>query len=301
MDNLINKLVEIKGAIKQAIIDKKREIDGGELDPGEDISKYSEKIIEYLTPEFEFYFTSIGYNGIPKQLLDTLQGQLKYNENFNSFNLKNSLFIGSNFKGDFDENRKCIILFTNSLSGSVVFNYLYNLLEIYVLKDIYLKDFKNIDNLKESVINPYWFFRGTSKIKHIYGILDVNDIGYTVNLDPYAASKPGDYFFSGFLGNGNSTTVAQVSYLETLYMKNIHRAYNFGKSPLSMDSVLYCIRNAKRDENYAINEKTEEAEGTYKFTLMGSAYAPEQIDEIQQELATKIAEGVNMEILFSGN
>lgn len=303
MDSLINNLVGFKSDIKQALINKKKEIDGGTLDPGNNISEYSKIITDELAPEFEFYFTSIGYDGIPKELLDTLQGQLKYNETSNITTLGKSLFVGTNLKEDLYDNRKCIIVFTGSLSGKKVCNSLLNLLEIYTLKDTSIEDFKNINNLKESIIDPYWFFRGTNRVKHIYGILDVENIGYTVNPDGTSISKPGDYFFSSFLGNGNYANTAVAAYLETLYMKNIHRAYNFGNSPLSMASVLYCIKNALYDAEYA--EKADG--GCYKFTIKGSLYEDDEdaMAAIENALATRAAElsetGLNMEIVFSSN
>lgn len=297
MKELIANLNEYKASIIGAIKTKYKEINSGEeliIDEENNLSKYAEYIENYLIPEFEGYFTEIGYKGIPEELLLTVQGQVKYKETGKTDDLQYALFGGATFTGNLSSNKRCILLFTNSLYGSRMFNVLRSLQEIYVLTDTNASELTSVENLKESIINPYWFFRGTTKIVHIYGILDMRNVGYTVG-------STGDYFFSNMLKDGSVAKVAEVPYLKTLYMKNIHRAYNFGNSPLSMDSVLYCIRNAKRDEDYAINEKTEEAEGTYKFTLMGSEYAPEQIDEIQQELATKVAEGVNMEILFSGN
>jgi hypothetical protein len=303
INGYIEKIREYKESIKNAIIAKGKEIDSTkEIPIGNNLADYSRFINDYLTPEFEGYFTSIGYDSIPEELLLTLQGQAKYMSSNNKNDLNKSLFIEADFIGNLSNNRRCILLFTDRLSnnitatsGGVWFNYLNSLQEVYILND------KNdLTSYKESQVNPYWFCFNTTHLIHIYAYLDVGHIGYYMNKTT-EGHDPGVYFFSTGIYTGNVAKTAKVPYLQTLYMKNIHRAYNFGNSPLSMDSVRYCIRNAKRDEDYAVNEKTDEKEGTYKFTLMGSAYTPEQIDEIQQELATKVAEGVNMEILFSGN
>lgn len=303
INGYIEKIREYKESIKNAIIAKGKEIDSAkEIPIGNNLADYSRFINGYLTPEFEGYFTSIGYDSIPEELLLTLQGQTKYMSSNDKKDLNKSLFIDADFIGNLSENRRCILLFTDRLSNSITaasggvwFNYLSSLQEVYILNDK-----KDLKSYKEVQVNPYWFCLGTTHLIHIHAYLDVNHLGYYMNptTDGY---NPGTHFFSTGINTGNVANAADVPHLQTLFMKNIHRAYNFGNSPLSMDSVRYCIRNAKRDEDYAINEKTDEKEGTYKFTLMGSAYTPEQIYEIQQELATKTAEGVNMEILFSEN
>lgn len=297
----IEKIREYKGAIKKAIIDKYKEINPnvGEINPGDDLSEYSSIIREYLIQEFETYFTTIGYKGIPEELLLTLQGQSKFNSSKNKEDLNKVLFVGTNFTGNISNNRRCFLLFTDSLLGFHISNFinLQSLREIYVLED-----YTNLKSFKETTIDSYWLFRDSLSLEHIYAILDVSNLGYDLGVTSGTTSR-GDYFFSGFLNVGNSTRVAIVPYLKTLYMKNIHRAYNFGNSPLSMDSVLYCINNALYDSEYAINEKTDEKEGTYKFTLKSSEYNDEQKKEMADAVTNRAAalggNGLNMEIVFA--
>lgn len=303
MKELINNLNKYKISIIGAIKDKYKEINSGKeliIDEENKLNRYAEYIKDYLTPDFEDYFTGIGYAGIPEELLLTIQEQVKYNETGSNKAFKYALFIGSDYTGDLSTNRRCILLFTDSLSGSHRFNNLRSVQNVYTLKDLNVSELTSVENLKESIINPYWFFRGSRNIIHIYGILDMNNIGYT-QLKTGTISE-GDYFFSGFLKEGNVAKTAEVPYLETLYMKNIHRAYNFGNSPLSMDSVLYCINNALYDAEYAEKEKTDEKEGTYKFTLKSSAYSDEQKKEIADAVTNRAAalggNGLNMEIVF---
>lgn len=302
MKELINNLSKYKISIIGAIKDKYKEINSGEeliVDEENNLSKYAGYIKDYLIPNFEGYFTGIGYAGIPEELLLTIQEQVKYNETGSKGVFKNALFIGSNYTGNISMNRRCILLFTDSLSGSSRFNNLQSLQNVYTLKDINASELTSVENLEESIINTYWFFRESKNIIHIYGILDMNNIGYTLRI--VGTSNEGSYFFSSSMGDGNVAGTVQVPHLETLYMKNIHRAYNFGNSPLSMKSVLYCINHALYDADYA--EKVDG--GCYKFTLKGSTYDDDARTAIGDALATRAAElsetGLNMEIVFSSN
>ena len=306
MNDLIEKIREYKAAIKGAIITKYKEInsDESEIDPGNDLSTYSEVIRDSLSLKFEENFKEIGYKGIPEELLLTLQGQINYIASSDTpvnrvkSYLSKSLFVGTNFVGDLDSNRRCILLFTNSLEQYRAFNDLKSLQEIYVLGnepnlELEIADPKNFIVTK---INTYWFFNNTKGIKHIYAILDMEKYGY--DLGNAEGQGAGTYFFSAGISEGNNANVAQVPNLETLYMKNIHRAYNFGNSPLSKESVLYCINNALHDADYANN-----AEKNYKFTLKSSAYTEEEKAQIAQAVLNRGAElsdtGLNMEIVFA--
>lgn len=292
----IEKIREYKADIKESIINKYKEInsDGDEINLGDNLSEYSSIIRDNLTQDFEKNFKTIGYEGIPKELLLTLQGQSKFNSSNNKEDLEKALFVGTNFTGNFNNNRRCFLLFTDSLLGYHVrnFNNVQSLREIYILDDI-----TNLKSFKETTINPYWFFRDSHSLEHLYAILNVSNLGYTLD-----ASSEGTYFFTGKLDIGNSTVAAKVPFLKTLYMKNIHRAYNFGNSPLSMDSVLYCINNALYDAEYAEKEKTDEKEGTYKFTLK-NIYSDEQKEEMTNAVLARATElggnGLNMEIVFA--
>ena len=300
MNNLIEKISEYKNAIKNAIITKYKEInsDESEINPGDDLSAYASVIRDYLSVEFEKKFQQIGYKGIPEELLLTLQGQASYiassntPENRDKSKLSKALFVGANFVGNLNNNRRCILIFTDSLEHSRAFNDLKSLQEIFVLDDA-----SDLKSYKETKINTYWFFRDTTQIEHIYAILDMIDYGYTIETLAGGTTR-GSYFFSGSIRAGNDVDSAIVPVLKTLYMKNIHRAYNFSKSPLSMESVLYCINNALHDADYANN-----AEKNYKFTLKSSAYTEEEKAQIAQAVLNRGAElsdtGLNMEIVFA--
>lgn len=300
MNNLIEKISEYKNAIKNAIITKYKEInsDESEINPGDDLSAYASVIRDYLSVEFEKKFQQIGYKGIPEELLLTLQGQASYiassntPENRDKSKLSKALFVGANFVGDLNNNRRCILIFTDSLEHIRAFNGLKSLQEIFVLDDA-----SDLKSYKETKINTYWFFRDTTQIEHIYAILDMIDYGYTIETLAGGTTR-GSYFFSGSIRAGNDVDSAIVPVLKTLYMKNIHRAYNFSKSPLSMESVLYCINNALHDADYANN-----AEKNYKFTLKSSAYTEEEKAQIAQAVLNRGAElsdtGLNMEIVFA--
>lgn len=299
MNDLIEKIGEYKNAIKNAIIVKYKEInsDESEINPGDNLFEYASIIKQYLSLEFEEKFKRIGYDGIPEELLLTLQGQASYIASSDTpanrvkSCLSKSLFIGTDFVGDLDGNRRCVLLFTDKLQQYRAFNDLVSLQELYVLKDP-----EDLTSYDEQKINTYWFFMGTRNIKHIYAILDMENHGYT--LGTTEGQNSGTYFFSGGLKNGIAEA-AQAPSLETLYMKNIHRAYNFSNSPLSMDSVRYCINHALYDADYAADENAL----NYKFTLKGSAYTNDQKIEIAQAVVDRAAElsetGLNMEIVFA--
>ena len=101
INGYIEKIREYKESIKNAIIAKGKEIDSAkEIPIGDNLADYLHIIEEHLSQKFEGYFKSIGYDGIPEELLLTLQGQAKYISSNNKNDLKKALFIGADFKGN---------------------------------------------------------------------------------------------------------------------------------------------------------------------------------------------------------